>query len=276
LLKAFISVDMEGLPHVVSYEHMTYGRALYDEGRRIMTDCVLAVVEELKKSGVNQVIVADSHGPMVSLIPERMPSAVSIVRGTPRRSSMVAGSKGCDFGIFLGYHAKAGSVKSTFDHTIAGGTIARLSLNGVQASEFLICSACLGDLDIPVVMVAGDRSLVDGDVRKFAPWSVRVAMKDSLNTTAAISPSMPDMVAQLKEGTSRAVTEFNARKMKPLRLKEPIVVQIDFVNSANANIASALPGSQRVGGNGVRFKAKDAWEAFAVTELLLYAAIGAK
>src|SRR5271169_4368410 len=105
---------MEGLPHVVSYEHMTYGRALYDEARRIMTDCVVAVVDELKKSGVTKVIVADSHGPMVSLIPERMPASVSLVRGTPRRCSMVAGSEGCDFGIFIGYHAKAGSARSTF------------------------------------------------------------------------------------------------------------------------------------------------------------------
>jgi D-amino peptidase len=275
-LKAFISVDMEGLPHVVSYEHMTYGRALYDEGRRIMTDCVLAVVEELKRSGVSHTVVADSHGPMVSLIPDRMPPSVSIVRGTPRRCSMVAGSQGCDFGIFIGYHTKAGSAKSTFDHTIAGGTIARLSLNGVQASEFLLSAACLGDLDIPVVMVAGDRSLVDGDVKKFAPWAVRVAMKDALNTTAAISPSMPDILNQLKESTSTALADFRSHRMKAFRVKEPIKVQIDFVNSANANIASALPGSQRVGGNGVRFSAKDAWEAFAVTELLLYAAIGAK
>jgi D-amino peptidase len=275
-LKAFISVDMEGLPHVVSYEHMTYGRTLYDEARRIMTDCVLAVLEGLKKSGVARAVVADSHGPMVSLIPERLPSSVSIVRGTPRRCSMVAGSQGCDFGIFVGYHAKAGTSKATFDHTISGGTIHKLYLNGIEASEFLLNSACLGDLGIPVAMVAGDRALLDGDVKRFAPWAVRVALKEGLNTTASVSPSMPDVLHLLKEQTALALAGYTTHKMKPFKVKEPISVEIHFTGSAQASIASQLPDSERVGGNTVRFKARDAWEAFSTTELLIYAASGAK
>jgi len=273
--KAFVSVDMEGLPHIVSMEHMFPGRYLYNEARSIMTDCVLAMVEELHGLGVKRVVVADSHGPMVNLIPDKMPSYVSIVRGSSRSLSMVSGGNDADMALFLGYHAKPGSANSTFDHTMSGNVFRSVKCNGVDSSEFYINAAVLGEQRVPIVLVAGDKTLLDEDVRKFAPWSVRVPLKESLGRYASISPSMSECLELIRKGVRESVSKFE--EMKPLSVKSPVDLEISFTSTAYAHIASHLPGSRRADrGWGVAYTAKSMTEAYLVTELLLSAAGGVR
>jgi D-amino peptidase len=274
-MKAFISVDMEGLPHIVSGEHLSLGKKLYDEARSIMTECTLAMVDELHKGGVERVIVADSHGPKVNLIPEKMPIYVSIVRGNPRSISMVAGGKGTDVALFLGYHAKPGTPNSTFDHTIDSAVLRTVKLNGEEASEFYMNAATLGEQGVPVALVAGDKTLLEGDVSRFAPWAVGVPLKDSLGRYAAISPSMEECLENIRSGVQKMLTEFSNRN-KLLRLKTPIELEVHFENTAYAEMASHLPGSERIGGWGVRYTAKTMEEAYRVTQLLTFVAEGVR
>jgi D-amino peptidase len=275
-VKAFISSDMEGLPYTVSHEHNYPGQKLYDETRIIMTDCVVAVVEELKAAGVKRVVVADSHGPMVNLLPGRMPEGVDIVRGTPRSHSMVAGSAGCDFAIFIGYHAKPDTPMATYDHTISSAILRKLAVNGTEMSEFLLNSAYLGEMGIPVVMVAGDKALLEGDVSAHAPWAVRIQLKESLGRHAAVSPSMSEVSGLLKDGTKRAVTAFKKHQAKLFNVKTPAEVELTFQSSAYADVAADLPGASRVGGTGVRFVTPTMAEGLNTIKLLVFAAAGVK
>ncbi|MDI6690504.1 MAG: M55 family metallopeptidase, partial [Candidatus Bathyarchaeota archaeon] len=101
-MKAFISVDMEGMPYIVIPGHLSLKGTLYSEARKIATKITLTVAEELNKSGFEEIVVADSHGPMVNLLVEGFTEYVEIVRGFPRPVSMVAGVDGCDIALFLG------------------------------------------------------------------------------------------------------------------------------------------------------------------------------
>jgi D-amino peptidase len=275
-VKAFISSDMEGLPYTVSNEHNYPGQKLYDETRTIMTDCVIAVVEELKMAGMKRVVVADSHGPMVNLLPGRMPEGVDLVRGTPRSHSMVAGSAGCDFAIFIGYHAKPDTAMATFDHTISSAILRKLVINGMEMSEFLLNSAYLGEVGIPVVMVAGDKALLDGDVSTHAPWATRVQLKESLGRYSAVSPSMTEVSDLLKAGTRRGVLAFKKHQVKLFKLKMPAQVELAFQSSAFADVAADLPGAKRMGGSGVSFVAPTIAEGLNTIKLLVFAAAGVK
>lgn len=105
-MKAFISVDLEGMPYVVIPGQLALQGALHDEARKIATKVTLTVADELKKNGFERVVIADSHGPMVNLLIDDLPEYAEIVRGFPRPLSMVAGVEGCDAAVFLGYHAK--------------------------------------------------------------------------------------------------------------------------------------------------------------------------
>jgi len=67
-VKAFISVDLEGMPYVVIPGHLSLKGSLYDEARKISTKVTVIVAEELNKNGFDDVVIADSHGPMVNLL----------------------------------------------------------------------------------------------------------------------------------------------------------------------------------------------------------------
>ena len=224
--KAFVSVDLEGLPHITSNEHMAPGKHLYDEARGIMTECALAMTEELHNSGFDRVVVADSHGPKITLIPEKMQSFVDIVRGNPRATSMISGGKGCDAALFLGYHAKPGTPNSTFDHTINDAIIRTLKYNGEESSEFYMNAATLGELGVPIILVAGDSSLLRDDVSKHAPWTVRIPLKESLGRYSSISPSMSECLQLIRAGVREAVSKFDKGGMEKLRIKTPVEVEM--------------------------------------------------
>ncbi len=273
-MKAFVSVDLEGMPYIVIPGHLNIKGTLYDEARKIATKVTLAVVEELHKNGFDEVVVADSHGPMVNVLVDDLPEYVEIVRGYPRPMSMVSGVNGCDVAVFLGYHAKFGTAKSSFDHTYSGSSINRIEVNGVQVSEFLLNAYAAGDFNVPVILVAGEAQLLDDDVKKYAPWAENVALKHSLSRVSARSPSMVKIEKELKEAVNRAVANFKQNKAKPLVAEKPVKTRVTFLVSHFADVAELLPTVKRVDGLSVEYEAKDMVEAYKTFELLVLAAGG--
>ena len=271
-MKAFISVDLEGMPYIVIPGHLNLKGTLYDEARKIATKITLTVAEELNKNGFNEIVIADSHGPMVNLLVDDLPEYVEIIRGTPRPVSMVSGVEGCDVALFLGYHAKFGTAKSTWDHTYSGSTINKVEVNGVAASEFLLNAYAAGDLNVPVILVAGEAQLLEDDVKQYAPWAEAVALKHSLSRVAAKSFSMIKIEKQLKEAVKRAVANFRQNKVKPLIAKKPVKTMITFSATHYADAAELLPIVNRVDGLNIEYTASDMIEAYKVFQLLVLAA----
>lgn len=273
-MKAFISVDLEGMPYVVIPGQLNLKGALYDEARKIATKVTLIVAEELNKNGFDEIVIADSHGPMVNLLVEDLPEYVEIIRGYPRPVCMVSGIEGCDVALFLGYHAKFGTAKSTFDHTYSGGSINKVELNGVTVSEFLLNAYTAGDLDVPIILVAGEAKLLEDDVKRYAPWAETMALKHSLSRVSAKSSSMIKIEKELKESVKRAVANFTQNKVKPLTAKKPIKMEITFLASHLADTAELLPIVKRIDGLNVKYTASNMIEAYKIFELLVLAASG--
>jgi D-amino peptidase len=273
-MKAFISVDMEGMPYVVIPGHLSLKGTLYSEARKIATKVTLTVAEELNKNGFEEIVVADSHGPMVNLLVEDLPEYVEIVRGFPRPLSMVTGVEGCDIALFLGYHAKFGTSKSTFDHTYSGGSINKVKVNGVEASEFLLNAYAAGDFKVPVALVAGEAQLLKDDVKKYAPWAETVALKHSFGRLSARSFSMVKIERELREATKRAAANFKQKAVKSLVAEKPVKIEIAFLTSHFADAAELLPTVKRVDGLNVEYTASSMVEAYKIFELLVLAASG--
>ncbi|MCK5631773.1 M55 family metallopeptidase [Candidatus Bathyarchaeota archaeon] len=274
-MKAFISVDLEGLPYVVIPAHLNLKGSLYDEARKIATQVTLIVADELNKNGVDQVVIADSHGPMVNLIVDSLPEYVEIVRGVLRPVSMVSGAENCDIALFLGYHAKFGTARSTFDHTYSGRTVRKVEVNGVEASEFLLNSYALGEIEIPVVMVAGDTLLLKDDVEHHTPWAETVALKESISRTAARSVSMVKLERELKEAVKKAVTNFKQNRVTPLLVKKPVKTAVTFNATHQADVAELLSMVNRTGGLTVEYTSINMIDAYKTLQLLVLASAGA-
>ena len=273
-MKAFISVDLEGMPYIVIPGHLNLKGSLYDEARRIATKITLIAAEELNKNGFDNIVIADSHGPMVNLLVEDLPEYVEIVRGFPRPLSMVSGIEGCKTAMFLGYHAKFGTAKSTFDHTYSSASINLVEVNGVAASEFLLNAYVAGELGVPVALVAGEAQLLEDDVRRYAPWAETVALKTSLSRLSAKSASMVSIEKELREAVRRAVATQKKGKLELLVAKKPVKMGITFLASQYADAAELLPRIRRNDGLRVEYTAKGMAEAYKTLELLVLASSG--
>jgi D-amino peptidase len=273
-MKAFISVDMEGMPHIVIPAHLNLKGTVYAEARKIATKTTLTVAEELNRNGFDRIVVADSHGPMVNLLVDDLPEYIEIVRGYPRPLSMIAGIEGCDAALFLGYHAKFGTAKSTFDHTYSGRSFSRLEMNGVELSEFLLNAYAAADLNVPVILVAGEAQLLEDDVKRYTPWAETVALKHSLSRVSAISASMTRIEKELREAVKSAVTRFKQKKAKLLVAKKPVKVRITFSTTHFTDAAELLSFVKRIDGLNVEYEAKNVSEAYKTFELLALAATG--
>jgi D-amino peptidase len=273
-MKAFISVDLEGMPYIVIPGHLNLKGPLYEEARRIATKITMITADELNKNGFDKVTIADSHGPMVNLLIDDLPEYVEIVRGFPRPLSMVSGVEDCKTAMFLGYHAKFGTAKSTFDHTYSGASINRVEVNEVAASEFLLNAYVAGELGVPVTLVAGEAQLLEDDVKKNAPWAETVALKTSMSRLSAKSASMISIEKELRRAVKKAVTGQKSGKAGLLVAKKPVRMAINFLATQFADAAELLPSIKRIDGLRVEYTAKTMADAYRTLELLTLASSG--
>lgn len=271
-MKAFISVDLEGMPYIVIPGHLRLKGTLYEEARRIATKLTLTAADELHKNGFDGVIIADSHGPMVNLLVDDLPDYVEIVRGFPRPLSMISGIQECGIALFLGYHAKFGTAKSTFDHTYSGGTINKVKVNRVVTSEFLLNAYVAGEFKVPVVLVAGEAQLLKDDVEPFTPWIETVVFKQSLSRLSARSPSLKKIEEKLRQAIRKAITKHTKHVTKPLVVESPVKMEITFLASHFADVAELLPIVKRINGLKVAYTSRNMIEAYKIFEMLVLAA----
>ncbi|MFX1507906.1 MAG: M55 family metallopeptidase, partial [Promethearchaeota archaeon] len=180
----------------------------------------------------------------------------------------------CDVALFLGYHAKFGTAKSTWDHTYSGRSIHEFAINGVPMSEFLLNSYAAGFYNVPVILVAGDAQLLKDDVEQNTPWAESVVFKQSLSRVSAKSPSMIKIEADLRESIKKSVINFKENKVQPLRTEEPVKASISFTASQYADIAELLPIVERTDGLTVGFQAKNVIDAYKIFQVLVYASSG--
>ncbi len=262
MFRAYISVDMEGMPGIV-YTPQTSPRGLmHEEAWRIASLVVRRAAEKLLAEGFEEVYVADSHWHMGNIRYEDMPRGVTLLRGLGRPYTMVYGvEKGFDAALFLGYHSRYCTVGSVLDHTYSGTRVKRLLINGVDASEFYLNALTAGFYGVPVILVAGDDKL-RLDVEEKAPWVEYVVFKESVSRYAAFNPSLPEALERLDEGIERAIRRLREGRVKPLRLEGRVEVTLTFPNSGNADAAMLIPGTQRIDGCTVSYRAENIVEAY--------------
>src|SRR4026209_2983886 len=103
--KIFISVDMEGITGVVQPAQLGPEGFEYATARAWMTAEGNAALAGTRRSGAGEIVVADSHGNGQSLLIDKLPDDVRIVRGFPRPLEMMQGIDDTfTAAVFIGYH----------------------------------------------------------------------------------------------------------------------------------------------------------------------------
>lgn len=185
-MKIYVCVDMEGIAGIVHPAQLMKGEAMYEEGRRLLTDEVNAVVEGLLDAGASEIIVRDIHATGVNFIPERLhPGALYVMGGTSFTERFPGLDGSFDGALLIGYHAMAGTARAVRDHSYSSRSFTALELDGSPIGEIGLDSLLLGEYGVPVLLVTGDEATCR-EAQMALPQAATYATKRGLGRHAAL------------------------------------------------------------------------------------------
>lgn len=259
-LRVFIVVDMEGIAGVVDSSQLAPGGSEYASARKLMTAEANAAVEGALAAGATKVTVSDGHGNGLNLIPEELNPKARLIRSWPRPKGMMEGVEdGYDAVVCIGFHASVNTPGAVLAHTFSGRYY-DVKFNGKHGPEAMAIAAVAGSYGVPVVLVAGDNTIVDEVHRLVDPNIVGVVVKKALGMRSADSVSPETARNMIREATKEALGRLPS--FRPFTLSNPVTVEISFKNMLNAEILLFLPIVQRVDGSTIRFTGKDIVEVY--------------
>ena len=267
-MKLYISSDMEGVAGVCAWDQVDARTPHpdFEIYRRYYTREVVSAIEGARAAGAGDVLVNDSHGPMRNLLLDELPPDVRVIFGNRKPFSMVQDvGAGFDGAFFIGYHGGAGEADAVLCHTYTPSVIYEVRLNGVRCSEATINAALLGFYGVPLLLVTGDRTTVEG-VQAQMPWVRGLIVKDSIGNFAANSMLPGSAQRAIRREAEGAVRTADAAKL--YRFDAPITLDVQLVTPAQAHLVATIPSFERSGARSVRFTHDDmptVFKAFVAT-----------
>src|SRR4051812_1713740 len=263
--RVFISVDMEGIAGVVQPAQLGPDGFEYGRAREWMTGEVNAAIAGIRDAGPAEVVVADSHGNGQSLLIDKVPDDVRIVRGFPRPLEMMQGiDDSFAAAVFIGYHASEWTADAVRSHTISSARLLGVRLNGTEVSEGMYNAALAGQFGVPVAFVSGDRLAVT-QLQQVAPAAEGAIVKEPYGYHSAQTVTPARGQAMIRDGLKRAMVKVGAGSLTPYRLTTPIALEVGFKLTIDAERAAFVPGLTRSDAHSVKGTFRDMTE---ITKLL--------
>ena len=248
-----ISADMEGISGVVLPDHTSASHREHVRFRKLMTAEVNAAIEGALAGGAHHIVVNDSHGSMTNVLIEELNPAAELISGSHKPFAMMQGiDAGMDAVFFVGYHARSGSGAAVLEHTWTPNSVFDLFLNGQVVGEIGLNAALAGAHGVPVVLVTGDQATAMESHALLGEIET-VVVKQSVTRNAA--RCLHPHVAQelIREAAERALR----LSVSPFVLPSPITLRVTFQRALHADLANAMPGSQRLDGRNVEWIGDD-------------------
>jgi D-amino peptidase len=255
-MNIYLSCDMEGTAGVCAWEQCDPSNTHeYPIFRRYMTREVCAAIEGAREGGARRFVVNDSHWSMRNLLLDELADHedLQVISGAPKPWSMMQGLDArADAAFFTGYHAKAGD-SATLSHTF-GEAIYAVAVNGRPCSEAMLNAALAGSYGVPVVLITGDRTIVEETTREM-PWAVGVAVKDAIGFSSVNSMTPQAAREAIRAGARDAIPRIE--RARPFTFDPPLALTIETAGVEHADFIELMPGFLRIGARAVRFSATD-------------------
>lgn len=247
-MKIYISADIEGVAGVVSQQQVTQGNPEYERARRLMTAEVNAAIEGALEAGASEILVNDSHGPMVNLLPDELHPAAELILGRPKPIGMFAGLEPDAAGVMcVGFHTSARQY-GILAHTTNSFAFGRVRVNGLELGEAGNYGAYAGEIGVPVILLSGDDRFA-AEMAPLFPEAERVVVKQALGQRAARSVAPSVARDRIRAAATRAVRR--SASLPPFRVPPqtdgaPYRLEIEMNSPALADLASLIPVSERL------------------------------
>ncbi len=273
MLRIYISADLEGVSGVVHGDQVGAGGSDYARTRKLVTEEVNAAVAGAVDGGADEVIVNDGHGGMRNLLIEDIHPSARLLTGAPKLMGQMEGiddRDGFAAAAFVGYHARAGT-HGVLNHTISGAVVSRLVLNGVEVGEAGLNAAIAAHFGIPLIFTSGDTATCR-QVQERNPSAVTTAVKEDVGRYAALCMPPEAARAAIREGMAAAMKALGAGEIPEPKSESPVTVALTTRDTAMADLAGLLPGSERKSPVEVEYTAQDAPSAYRGLRAMIYLA----
>ena len=248
--KIFISVDMEGITGVVQPAQLGPDGFEYQRAREWMTAEVNAAIQGARDAGPADIVVCDSHGNGQSVLIDKLPDDVQIVRGFPRPLEMMQGiDASFAAALFIGYHASEWTADAVRGHTISSARLLGVKLNGMEVSEGIYNAALAGQFGVPIAFISGDRLAVS-QLQKVVPSAEGAIVKEPFGYHSAQTVTPARGQALIRDGVKRAMAKLGS--MPPYRVTMPIDLEVGFKLTIDAERAAFIPGLTRADAHSVK------------------------
>jgi len=255
-MRVFISVDMEGVAGVATFDQIIRGGTGYPRAQELMTEEANAAIRGAFAGGATAVLVNDSHGTMDNLLHERLDPRARIVFGAPRPSCMVQGITADDaMAVFVGYHAAAGA-EGVLAHTFSSN-FTEVRVNGQSVTEAEVNGLYASSLGVPVGVLTGDDQICAVAAKAFpGVTTVEVKQAHGFSATDTLAP----LAARERIEDAVRTTVAGSGELRAQPLPDRLDLEIDFALPLGADLAGSVPGSARVAGRTLRAEARDVHE----------------
>lgn len=245
--KVFISFDMEGVTILSSWTEIRKDAPSLGEIRSCATEEVSAAVRGIRRAshGRCDIVVCDAHAGGTNLLIDRLPTGISVVKGTPREFYMLETiDESFDLLFCIGYHAMAGSLRAGMDHTYSSSILYSVRINGVPVGETEINAGLAGHYGVPLGLITGDDQLINEVHAFFGDVPETVITKYGISRFAAKCRHPVDVQNEIESKAARAVKTI--RRFQPFTFTAPIDAVFEVTSSVIGDLVAPIPGIKRL------------------------------
>lgn len=259
-MKLFLSTDFEGTSGIVAWEQIIEGNVEYEQGRRLLTNEVNAVISGAMEGGASDFVVNDSHHYMRNLHPQDLVGRATLITGKHKPLYMMEGLDGSFDGIcFVGYHGSIGAERAVLSHTYNPGAIWEVRINGEVVGESGLNALVAAHYEVPIIFVSGDAVTVQ-EAEVVAPQAEKVIVKESRGRFAASHIHPIVACEMLQSGAAHAARGLHT--MRPPQFKMPIMLEVTFLVADMADMALWIRGVERVTSRTVKVVGENALDLY--------------
>jgi len=257
-MKIYIETDMEGISGIRRGDQgfVNPGTSNYKIGQRLLTADVNAAIEGALEAGAGEIVVNDGHGGGTHILAEELHPQAKLESPVSGRGKHYAPSLNKTFSavFVIGAHAMAGTEKAFLDHTQSSTDWYNYYLNGKKYGEIGQGAVVAGHYNVPVVLVTGDLAATIEAKKLLGKEIEVVAVKEGLsrNTAKSIHPSKAYQL--IKKAALTSLSKID--RIKPLKLKLPIEIKLEFQRTELADDYEGKPNIKRIDSRTIVCKVK--------------------
>jgi len=258
-MKLYISVDIEGITGVVSWDDAEIGHPEHQYYRKIMTQEVLTACKEAKSNGVREILVKDAHDTGRNIPIDELPEYVTVIRGwSGHPFSMVQGLDGSFDAVFMmGYHSPSGSLGNPLSHTMASSIIREMRLNGHRISEFTLHALVAGHYKVPVTLLTGDDEMCK-QAKELIPQIITLPVKLGFGN-AVVTKTPSKVFEEYKSAVKEALNAKRFRECIPV-IPSTLSMEIVYSHPTIAYKYSFFPGVEMTDESTIQYKAENIFD----------------